>query len=155
MKQETTNIIVIFFAGSCFVMLSMLTWGASPLQKLVEKVQYKETIKVKMKLCNEMRAMLPVYQDWTRLLFINGCLWFSRESLFITFPEKKDAIRQQWADQEGKEFELMNNTCMMAAAAQQEENNIRDEVASPLYYDKLDCPAIYDEADKLRIENAQ
>lgn len=135
-----------------FIMLSMLTWAAGPIQKLVEKVQYKETIKAKLKVCSEIRSMLPVYEEWTRTLFINGCLWQARGFLFAVMPEKEDEIRKQFKDQEGKMFDDMNNACIQGAAAQQEENNIRDMVLSPIYHTKLDCPALYDEAEKLGIK---
>lgn len=135
-----------------FLMLSVLTWAAGPIQKVFEKVQHKETVKAKMLLCSEIRAGLPVYEDWTRRLFINGCLWLGRSVMVELNADKADAIRQQWKDEQGKEFDMINNECIAAAAAQQEQNNMRDRVLSPLYHEKLNCPAVYDEAEKLGLK---
>jgi len=135
-----------------FLMLSMLTWGMSPLQKLVEKVQHKETVKAKVKVCRQMLAMLPVYEQWTGRLFTNGCLWQGRGFAIALYPEREKELRKQWEDQEGKEFDMVNHNCMEGAAAQQRENNIRDKVLSPLYHENLDCPAVYEEAEKLGIK---
>ncbi len=135
-----------------FIMLSMLTWAMSPLQKLVEKVQHKETVKAKVSVCNKIHQMLPVYEDWTRQLFTNGCLWQARSFVIAAIPEKEKDVRQQWKDEEGKEFEMFNNNCIQGAIAQQEENNMRDKVLNPIYHHTLDCPAVFKEAEELGIK---
>ena len=137
---------------SSFVMLSMLTWAASPLQKLVEKVQHKETIKAQMKVCSQVRAMFPVYQDWVQTLWMSGCIWQTRNLMMELEPKNEKEIEKQIAESEGPYYEKVDNLCRPAAAAAMREHKIAERVAYPMYMEHLKCPDVYDEAKKLGIE---
>lgn len=135
-----------------FIMLSMLTWASSPLQKLVEKVQHKQTVKAKLIVCAEIRAMIPVYQDWTAKLFKGGCIWEAGNTFSWVNPDKWDKEwHKEFEDQEGPLFEETVNRCARGAADNELQNKITDRVATPLYFEKLDCPSILKEAEKLGI----
>jgi hypothetical protein len=136
-----------------FAMLSMLTWGMSPLQKLVEKVQHKETIRAQLKVCTEVRAMIPVYQDWVSKLWVSGCAWQTRNIMVSMTDDSKESqrIEEEFKNQEGLSFEKAINLCSQPAAEAMRENKIVDRVATPIYFEKFDCPKIYEEAKKLGI----
>lgn len=151
-KPEPNNSIWKILIVSSFVMLSMMTWATSPLQKLAEKVQHKEEIKAKIKVCSEIRAMMPVYEEWVGRLFISGCLWELRNVMLTLDPSKEKEIRKQFQDQEGLEYEKYANDCAEGAAANQLQNKISERVVAPLYLEHLKCPDIYDEAKKLGLE---
>lgn len=138
---------------SSFVMLSMLTWATSPLQKLVENVQHKETIKAQLKVCAEVRSMLDVYADWTTTLFESGCLWEVRNILLAFGPEKeRDNIKKEFLEEKGSVFESTMNRCKQGSAQAMKEFKIVDRVATPIYFEKFNCPKIIEEAEKLGID---
>jgi hypothetical protein len=154
-KQEENNgIWKVMIVGS-FLMLSMLTWGMSPLQKLVEKVQHKETIKAKLLVCSEIRASMSIYQDWLEKLWVSGCMWETRNIYVTLQPEKEKDIEAQIKAQEGLEFDKFLNHCSKPAAEAIKDNKVTEKVATPLYFEKLDCPAVYEEAKKLGIDDVQ
>lgn len=153
MKEDSgLNGTLKFMVVCSFIMLSMLTWASSPLQKLVEKVQHKETIKAKLFVCSEIRASIPVYQKWTTDLWNSGCLWVMRDLLTINLNSKdQQGIIEQFKDHEGPHFEGALNHCSAASAAASKQHQIVDRVATPLYFERLACPEILKEAEKLGI----
>lgn len=153
MKQEdSTSGIWKAMIVSSFIMLSMMTWAASPLLKLVEKVQHKETVKAKLKVCTQLNAMLPVYRDWTNKLFSSGCIYQVRSFLFALAPEREAEIKQQWKDQEGLDWDKWMNVCQDAASRNERDNRITDRVLTPIYFEDMNCPEVVDEAKKLGVE---
>ena len=139
-----------------FFMLSMLTWGASPLQKLVEKVQEKETVKGQMKACNEIRAMLPVYEGYVENIFKMGCIWQSRNiAIFLNKddPKRVKEIEDAFSNEEGGFYEQVNNECLSAGAEYQSKGNLKELMVNQLYFEKLKCPITFDNAKKLGIED--
>lgn len=142
-----------FLIVSSFVMLSMLTWAVSPLAKLVEKVQHKETVKAQLKVCKQVRAMIPVYEDWVIRLWKSGCFWENYNIIATLEPDRAEDVRKQLDEGEGLDFERMDNRCGQAAASAIQSNKVVDKVATPIYFNELDCPKLYEEAKKLGIED--
>lgn len=138
---------------SSFIMLSMLTWMASPLQKLVEKVQHKETVKAQLKVCQQVRAMFPVYTEWVQRLWVSGCIWENVQIHGMLFPDTFEEVLKQVKANEGIEFEKMLNRCSPPAAAALKDNEIADRIVTPIYFEQMKCPELYEEAKKLGIED--
>lgn len=138
---------------SSFVMLSMLTWGMSPLQKIIENVQHKEAVRAQLKVCAEVRSMFDVYADWTSRLFESGCLWESRNILLALSPEKEhDNLKKEFLEQKGPNFEQFMNKCSQASSQAMKEFKITDRVVTPIYFEKFNCPKVIEEAEKLGID---
>lgn len=134
-------------------MLSVLTWAASPIQKLVEKVQEKETIKAKKKLCDHIYGMQDVYEDYVQRMFVSGCIWNTREVLIALNPDKKEHYNKMFKDQDDLEFEKFKNNCIGGGSEYQRQGKIKELMVSDLYHDQLKCPEVYEKAKELSIKD--
>lgn len=147
-----------FLIVMTFILVSCLTWLAGPIQKALEKVQHKETVKANYRVCTHMRSMEEVYEKYVRNMFASGCL---AEVKFIynkVVPESKQdratraKIILELEDENSDFFQETMNQCHEMAADYNRMGRISEALVSNIYYQKLNCPAVYKELDKLGIK---
>ena len=141
-----------FLIVSSFAMLSALTWGASPIQKLIEKVQKKETVKAQVKICRHIESMQDVYEQHVKNMFASGCMWTTREVMIGLHVDKKDYYKKLFEDKDDLEYEKFKDNCLDGGSEYQRQGKIKEVMVSDLYHDQMKCPDVYKEAEKLGLK---
>lgn len=156
-----------FMVITSFIMLSCLTWGSGMITKAVEKHAEKARtegmLKGRKEVCDKIRGMQAPYEEYVLHNFRSGCLWQKREALLasaarVTDDKKKEfllfEINRIFKDgQEDPQFEKMLNECSAGAAAYMQQGRVKERMVSELYFDTLDCPAVYAKMQTLEIKD--
>lgn len=143
-----------FMIVGSFAMLSTLTWGSSPLQKVFEKVQRKEQVIATVRVCREIRASISIYENYFQDMFRSGCMWEIKNTMFLIYQDeaKREEVRSWFKKDETPEWDKFYNHCSEGSANYLQEGKLKDIVLSPIYHDQLNCPAMEEEAKKLGIK---
>lgn len=133
-----------------FIMLSSLTWSSAPLQKAIEGVTTKYEKQAKAQVCLEVIAHKEVYHDYSRKMFISGCLTSTRHYIkALAGKDKKrlEEIEEVFNSQDSLEFDRYSTFCQSMAAEYERQGNITEKIISSLWYD-FKCDQVDKEAFK-------
>ena len=134
-----------------FIMLSAMTWANSPIQKIIEKTQKKQTLIAKFKVCEEMMASEDVYKSYTKNIFVSGCLTNMRDFLVILNPDKEEHFKNVFQQQSSEEFDSWLNACTGSANDYEQQGKITAIIIREAYYETLKCDKVVEEAQAMGI----
>lgn len=143
-------------------MLSLLTWGSGPLQKVMEKIEQKATIRAALKVCNQLRTQEEVYTNYVQQMFASGCVFATRQGMHemksIVKPGTKiftdDEIDKIFHDHDSLEWDHIKSFCMEGGARYNLGGYIKEGMVSDLEK-TLECSRTAEYAEKMGIKDVQ
>lgn len=151
-NEDDKNFVLPCLQIGSFIMLCMLTWAASPIQKLFENIQKKEKLIATYYVCDELRSSLDVYEEYMEGMFETGCMFTTRNANIELFPDRKEEILKLFEQKSSIQYENWLNNCSVGATNYVADNKLKEGIASPIYHHTLNCPKVYDDLKKLGIK---
>ncbi len=134
-------IIVILLLNT--ILLGSMTFLQGPLTKIADNLTKKYQEKALAKMCYLALQKKEDYLEYSRGMFISGCLWKTREDLMnkYTDPKQREIIEDVFKKQESMEFDKVSIKCQQGASDYQLQGKIPEKMISAVYYD-MGCDAL-------------
>jgi hypothetical protein len=127
------------------------TVAQKPLEKIMERISKRYETKVKVALCHKINDKKDEYEEFSKTMFISGCIWHLREDLlsFAKNQKERDIVYKGFVKDGSSAFDDAVNMCSKGAVASIEEFRIANHIVSDLWLavgcDKIQPAEFYKE----------